>query len=322
MFPIPFNLVSLSITALDSGIITSEIPDVTSSITYDSSAPLIDLGFVDAYPDFDDTVLVPVVVEPMLPTDRTVELEVSFKTVEDGTNRAMFNNVSYQIPLVPTVLSVLTLGSNATVPTAYGTGGIVLDHLSAVQIIVKNGDTGKHPLYVLLLLRGMNEHLNLNCSHIHGHKVQLVNRAQNYSSTDPTLNPPIVEGQANPMRRDTFQVPAGASIALRLVADNPGAWLFHCVYLTISFSRLSADHITGHIEWHLESGLAVTFIEAPLEMQQRARTIQAPPYSLSQQCLAQGLPASGNAAGHASTTDLSGGRSRSKRVAHEGVLGA
>ncbi|KAH9979432.1 ferroxidase [Lactifluus volemus] len=262
-------------------------PNVTSSITYDSSAPLIDLGFVDAYPDFDDTVLVPVVVEPMLPTDRTVELEVSFKTVEDGTNRAMFNNVSYQIPLVPTVLSVLTLGSNATVPTAYGTGGIVLDHLSAVQIIVKNGDTGKHPF------------------HIHGHKVQLVNRAQNYSSTDPTLNPPIVEGQANPMRRDTFQVPAGASIALRLVADNPGAWLFHC-----------------HIEWHLESGLAVTFIEAPLEMQQRARTIQAPPYSLSQQCLAQGLPASGNAAGHASTTDLSGGRSRSKRVAHEGVLGA
>jgi iron transport multicopper oxidase len=116
---------------------------------------------VDAYPDFDDTALVPVVVEPMLPTDRTVELEVSFKTVEDGTNRAMFNGISYQIPLVPTVLSVLTLGSNATVATAYGPGAIVLDHLSAVQIILKNGDTGKHPLYVPLLLRGMNEHIEL-----------------------------------------------------------------------------------------------------------------------------------------------------------------
>jgi iron transport multicopper oxidase len=261
---------------------------------------------VDAYQDLDDTALVPVVVEPMLPTDRTVELVVSFETMDDGTNRALFNEVSYHTPLVPTALSVLTLGSNATVATAYGTGGIVLDHLSAVQIIVKNGDTGKHPLCVLLLLHGMNEHLNLNYSHIHGHKVQLVNRAQNYSSTDPTLNPPIVEGQANPMRRDTIQVPPGASVALRVVADNPGTWLFHCVYPSLSFSHASADHNTGHIEWHLEAGLAVTFVEAPLEMQQRAISMQAPPYSLPQQCLAQNLPASGNAAGHASTTDLSG----------------
>lgn len=50
----------------------------------------------------------------------------------------------------------------------------------------------------------------------------------------------------------------------------------------------------------------MTFVEAPLEMQQRAQTVQAPPAALAQQCLAQNLPASGNAAGHASITDLSG----------------
>jgi len=203
--------------------------------------------------------------------DRTIELEVSFDTMTDGTNRAMFNQISYQSPLVPTVLSVLTLGSNATKATAYGTASIVLDHLSAVQIILKNGDVGKHPF------------------HLHGHKMQIVNRAEDYTSSDPAVNPPIVEGQANPMRRDTVQVPGGTSIALRVVADNPGAWLFHC-----------------HIEWHLEAGLAVTFIEAPLEMQQRAQNVQAPPATLAQHCLAQNLPASGNAAGHASATDLSG----------------
>ncbi|KAI0252945.1 ferroxidase [Lactifluus subvellereus] len=246
-------------------------PNVTSSITYNSSASVTDLGFVDAYHNFNDTTLVPVVVEPMLPADRTIELEVSFGTMDDGTNRAMFNQVTYHYPLVPTVLSVLTLGSNATNVTAYGTGGIVLDHLSAVEIILKNGDVGKHPF------------------HLHGHKVQIVNRAQNYSSTDPTLNPPLVEGQANPIRRDTVQVPQGSSVTLRVVADNPGAWMLHC-----------------HIEWHLEAGLAVTFVEAPLEMQRRATTIQAPPASLAQQCLAQNLLASGNAAGHASATDLSG----------------
>jgi iron transport multicopper oxidase len=50
----------------------------------------------------------------------------------------------------------------------------------------------------------------------------------------------------------------------------------------------------------------VTLIEAPLEMQQRAQTLLAPPTSLGPQCLAQDLPASGNAAGHATATDLSG----------------
>jgi iron transport multicopper oxidase len=107
---------------------------------------------VDAYHDMNDTSLVPVVVEPMLSVDRTIELEVSFDTMTDGTNHAMFNQVSYLPPLVPTVLSVLTLGSNATDTTPYGYSGFVLDHLSAVQIIIKNGDIGNHPLYVPTLV--------------------------------------------------------------------------------------------------------------------------------------------------------------------------
>lgn len=56
----------------------------------------------------------------------------------------------------------------------------------------------------------------------------IVGRAQDYTSDDPTLNPPLVEGQANPMRRDTFQVPSMNSITLRVVADNPGVWFLHC----------------------------------------------------------------------------------------------
>ena len=58
----------------------------------------------------------------------------------------------------------------------------------------------------------------------------------------------------------------------------------------------------GHIEWHLEAGLAVEFIEAPLVMQQRSNV----PQSMYDQCRIDGTPFSGNAAGHNSTTDLSG----------------
>ena len=66
-------------------------------------------------------------------------------------------------------------------------------------------------------------------SHLHGHKFQIVNRVEDYTSTDPTLNPPVEEGQANPMRRDTVQVPPGSSVALRVIADNPGVWMLHCL---------------------------------------------------------------------------------------------
>jgi len=65
-------------------------------------------------------------------------------------------------------------------------------------------------------------------SHLHGHKPMLVGVSEDYTSDDPTLNPPLVEGQANPMRRDVFQIPPMGSITLRVVADNPGVWFFHC----------------------------------------------------------------------------------------------
>ncbi|KAI0053202.1 multicopper oxidase [Auriscalpium vulgare] len=246
-------------------------PNITSFITYAPDAPNTDLGFIDAYHDVPDLDLVPVVVEAMPTAQRTVELEVLFDTMQDGTNRAMFNQITYNTPIVPPVLSALTLGENSTAQVAYGDTSFVLDHLQVFDIVLKNGDAGKHPF------------------HLHGHKMQLVGRSQDYTSDDPTLNPPIVEGQLNPMRRDTVQVPSMNSVTLRVVADNPGTWLFHC-----------------HIEWHLQAGLAVTFIEAPIELNDRAQHVLGPPAELVNQCAALGIPTSGNAAGHASITDLSG----------------
>jgi hypothetical protein len=64
-------------------------------------------------------------------------------------------------------------------------------------------------------------------SHLHGPKFMIVGRSEDYTSTDPALNPPIVEGRPNPIRRDTVQI-GGSSATLRIVADNPGLWLFHC----------------------------------------------------------------------------------------------
>ncbi len=46
------------------------------------------------------------------------------------------------------------------------------------------------------------------------------------------------------MRRDTLLVRPNGHIVLRFKSDNPGVWLFHC-----------------HIEWHVDSGLIMTFVE-------------------------------------------------------------
>ena len=120
--------------------------DATASITYSPSAPLTDKGFIDAYSDTDDQSLVPIVVEPMPPADMTIELEVIFDTMDDGTNRARFNAVTYNPPVVPTIFSALTLGQNATIASAYGPTSYVVDHMKVFDIVVKNGDAGKHPL--------------------------------------------------------------------------------------------------------------------------------------------------------------------------------
>ncbi|KAK0215678.1 Fet3 protein [Armillaria fumosa] len=242
-------------------------PNITSSITYSSSASITDLGFIDAYADLNDTALVPVDVIAAPTANKTIDLEVLFDTMDDGTNHAMFNQITYNSPLVPAMFSALSLGANATDEDAYTPLSYVIEYGDIVDVTIKNGDAGKHPF------------------HLHGHKPMIIGRSADYTSDDPLLNPPIVEGQANPMRRDTVHVPSMASVTLRVVADNPGTWFLHC-----------------HIEWHLQVGLAIVLIEAPLEAQQRNHVPQA----MYDNCQALGTPFSGNAAGHATVTDLNG----------------
>ncbi|KAF9073368.1 ferroxidase [Rhodocollybia butyracea] len=241
-------------------------PNITSSITYSSSASITDSGPVDAYFTVNDTELVPVQQIAAPESTKTIQLVAAFDTMDDGTNHAMFNQITYNSPLVPAILSELTLGSNATVAEAYGPLSFVVDHMDVVDIVIQNSDAGVHPF------------------HLHGHKPMIVGTATDYTSDDPALNPPIASNQSNPVRRDTVLVPSGGSVTLRVVADNPGVWFLHC-----------------HIEWHLEVGLAIQLIEAPLQAQQ----YPVPP-ALIDNCKALGKPVSGNAAGFASTTDLSG----------------
>jgi iron transport multicopper oxidase len=87
--------------------VESIFQDVTSSITYNSSASLSESLTVDDYFPVNDTELVPVITIAPPSSSRTIELEATFETLDDGKNYALFNNISYHSPLVPAILRSL-----------------------------------------------------------------------------------------------------------------------------------------------------------------------------------------------------------------------
>lgn len=253
------------------------IPDslnynVTSFLQYSSSAPLPDPQEVDQFDPMDDMTLVPYDQAPLLPAPaQSITLDLTMDNLGDGANYAFFNDITYVAPRVPTLYSVLSTGANATNPVIYSTGTnpLVLNHLDVVELVLNNQDTGKHPF------------------HLHGHAFQAIIRADDDAGDyDPTAVDPA-SLPAAPMRRDTLMVRPTSHFVIRFRADNPGVWLFHC-----------------HIEWHVDSGLIATVIEAPLEIQAQNLAIPADHYDA---CRSSVTPFTGNAAGNTvDLTDMTG----------------
>jgi len=268
-WPISMNMDSVMFDTVPDAL--APIVNITATVVYDESAPTQDVVFYDDYPVFWDDQLTPLEVVPMAPADISYNWTISFDTYDDGFNHASLlpDQSTYVSPLVPSIITQQTMGQGALLPQVYGqqTNVFVLNYMDNIELYIYNSDSNSHPF------------------HLHGHKFMVVAMSQDITSDDPTVNQALVEGQANPARRDTIMIPAGGSVTLRFRADNPGTWIFHC-----------------HIEWHLEAGLAVVFAEAPLESQQTTHI----PQLMLDQCAAQGIPTSGNVVGLNSTTDFSG----------------
>lgn len=253
------------------------IPDgldvnVTGWLVYDSSKDMPDAAFVDNFDaEFDDFALVPYDNMALLDSvDQSIELIVVMDNLGDGANYAFFNNITYVSPKVPTLYTVMSSGDDARNAEVYGeyTHSFVLEKDQTVQIVINNNDPGKHPF------------------HLHGHAFQAVIRSDEDAGYYDATNANDTSLPAMPMRRDTFMVRPNGHIVLRFKSDNPGVWLFHC-----------------HIEWHVDSGLVATMVEAPLELQ---KTLTLPADHLAA-CAAVGAPTTGNAAGNTvNLLDLSG----------------
>jgi iron transport multicopper oxidase len=255
-------------------------PNVTSYLMYNPSEPLPLSSYDEPLNPFDDFGLVPVDGEELFKDpDQLVLLNLKMDNLGDGANYAFFNDITYVRPKVPSLYTAMTTGEYASNSVVYGifTNSFVLSYSQVVEIVVNNHDKGKHPF------------------HLHGHNFQAVVRGDDNGGDYNPEN--FFDGAddnggydfhnmtmpAVPMRRDTFLVRPNSHIVLRFRSDNPGVWLFHC-----------------HIEWHVDSGLIATMVEAPLELQSRLN-IPKDHYSA---CAASTppVPTAGNAA--ARTDDL------------------
>ncbi|KAI8622335.1 Cupredoxin [Chytriomyces sp. MP71] len=232
---------------------------------------------------------------PVGPNDLVLLYEFAFKTLPGDTYKKAYATVSKLVPsleanpadninstttIAPNGLawdqmfsgSFKSNSSNPVLHQAHSQGAvwkpakslnaIFLTKGQVVDIVVRNDGTMEHPF------------------HLHGHVVWVMATGQAKSVADV----PTVYKNQNPLRRDVVTIPPcpkgedgkcleasvrggesagiknpfpqavegtwfGYSV-LRFVADNPGTWSFHC-----------------HIEWHIASGLVVTFVESIPDIQ-------------------------------------------------------
>lgn len=248
-------------------------------LVYNDAAPLITEEFLTDLEPFDDFELTTLDRTPLLEDyDYQIQVTMEMTNLGDGINYATFNNVTYVAPKVPTLMTVFSADPDiVTNAQIYGsnTNTFILQENEIIELVVNNFDDNKHPF------------------HLHGHQFQVVRRSEAYEN--PT---PYNEGSPSydafpdfPMSRDTVIVNTNGHVVLRFKANNPGVWFFHC-----------------HLDWHLEQGLALVLVEAPLTLLQTQK--EKLPSNHIDCCKSGEVPFRGNAAGRFGTPsewlDLSG----------------
>jgi iron transport multicopper oxidase len=109
-------------------------------------------------------------------------------------------------------------------------GHYLVPYQAVVDIYLNNTDGGEHPF------------------HLHGQKFWVI------STSDYPDAESLYAGDY--LQRDTLSVPPLGWAKIRFVANNPGAWFFHC-----------------HIEWHMTAGLALAFLVSPEQLLANGYTV-------------------------------------------------
>jgi FtsP/CotA-like multicopper oxidase with cupredoxin domain len=213
--------------------------------------------------DLNTTALVPVeIVTAPEKADDFIYLRSSFQIGDWRLSRGFLNESSWRgnasRPILHTLLDSSVDKNQESVATTVGFDTNNFDPknqmvyatrgIRTIDILIQNLDDGNHPF------------------HLHGYKFWVLKHGKGYAP-QPYSTPSLYEGLdlANPLRRDTATIEPYGWMLIRFVADNPGAWAFHC-----------------HIGWHNEAGLGMVFAT-------RSNEIPAVPAQVSELCSLDGV---------------------------------
>ncbi|KAG9451604.1 hypothetical protein H6P81_011569 [Aristolochia fimbriata] len=190
------------------------------------------------------------ILPPPAAADKTL-LFLNTQNKIEGYNRWSINNVSFTLPHTPYLIALKQNLSGAFDPApppetydyakyniyevapntnaSYGDGVYRLEFNSTVDVVLQNANT-------------MNpENSETHPWHLHGHDFWVLGYGE--GKFDPAKDPTTFN-LADPIMKNTVPLHPYGWTALRFLADNPGAWAFHC-----------------HIEAHFYLGMGVVFAE-------------------------------------------------------------
>ncbi|KAL5115938.1 hypothetical protein ACEQ8H_006160 [Pleosporales sp. CAS-2024a] len=192
--------------------------------------------------DLNTTLLSPVLPMAAPETaDHSLFLRSSFQIRNWALSRGYLNDSSWRIdatkPVLNSLLDSFTTQGISDLQDGINTAlfdpnsQMVYQTFSTatIDILLQNFDDGVHPF------------------HLHGYKFFVMANGHGYPPS--SIYEPGFLNITNPLRRDTVSLEAFGWLLIRFVADNPGAWPFHC-----------------HVGWHNEAGLGMLFVTMTEEM--------------------------------------------------------
>ncbi|KAL3853268.1 hypothetical protein ACJMK2_016823 [Sinanodonta woodiana] len=189
---------------------------------------------------------------PVIKPGKFKEFFLNFAFPGTTSTPASVNGLAFEQPSVSAMTQPQELYSSCDRPdcgedkVCRCTHSISLDYGDIVQMVLLNMGKGKgwshpihlhgHSFYVLKMgfgrydvttARFMEDDLNIDCRGNPDRTVSFCNNATWANATWLGGNVPGLELK-KPPRKDTIIVPTGAYVVIRIRADNPGLWNFHC----------------------------------------------------------------------------------------------
>ncbi|SCV71194.1 BQ2448_2782 [Microbotryum intermedium] len=142
------------------------------------------------------------------------EFKATILTTPSGAGGFAANNVSFESFVDDPFLFRVNRGDD--IPSGLSASIVLDDKSLAHDIVINNVNPVDHPF------------------HLHGVQMHLIARGAGTVNADNISS--VVLNLNNPIRRDTISVTGNTFAIVRVIADDPGVWAFHCHIVYVSFT--------------------------------------------------------------------------------------